>query len=105
MAVVLADDAFIRELNRDYRGQDKPTNVLSFPGEDAYLGDLILAYETVEREAREQGKSAKHHAIHLLVHGTLHLLGYDHMVAKDAARMEALEIKILKKQEIDNPYL
>jgi len=106
MAVVLADDAFIRGLNKTYRGKDKATNVLSFPaGEADVLGDLVLAFETVEREAKEQGKNPKHHAVHLLVHGTLHLLGYDHENDKDAAQMEAHEIKILKKLEVDNPYL
>lgn len=107
MAVVLADDAFVRDLNHTYRGQDKPTNVLSFPGEEGgeVLGDVVLALETVEREAREQDKTVKHHAIHLLVHGTLHLLGYDHLRRKEAESMEALEIKILKKLGVSNPYL
>ena len=110
MTVVLADDAFIRELNKTYRGKDKPTNVLAFPEggspqAGAYLGDLILALETVEREAKEQGKSFKEHTTHLLVHGTLHLLGYDHEGEKDAAHMEALEVKILKKLNVGNPYL
>ena len=120
MAVVLADDAFIRELNSHYRGADKPTNVLSFPSEEDiekrsarllrgkpefYLGDVVLALETLQREAQQQNKNFKHHLIHLLTHGTLHLLGYDHINDGDANRMEALEIKILKKQGIDNPYL
>ena len=119
MAVVLADDAFIKKLNRDYRGKNKATNVLSFPSEpdiernaktfsrqgEYELGDIILAYETILREATEQKKSFTHHARHLLVHGTLHLLGYDHMEQAQAQAMEKLEIKILKKQNIDNPYL
>lgn len=120
MAVVLADDAAIRELNRDYRGFDKPTNVLSFPAHDTLeknarklargqpvvaLGDIVLAYETIRAEAAAQGKNPRDHVKHLLVHGTLHLLGYDHMAAKEAAVMEGLEIKILKKQNINNPYL
>lgn len=106
IAVVLADDAFAQQLNRDYRGKDKPTNVLSFPNDEAgQLGDIVLAFETVEREAAEQGKSFKHHAVHLLVHGTLHLLGYDHEIEKEAARMEKLEIKILDKLGVANPYL
>lgn len=105
MAVVLADDAFVRELNHQYRGKDKPTNVLSFPGEGDYLGDVVLARETLEREAQEQGKSIRHHALHLLVHGTLHLQGHDHMKEKEAQAMEALEIKILKTLGVSNPYL
>jgi probable rRNA maturation factor len=120
MAVVLADDVFIRELNREYRGFDKPTNVLSFPAEEALeknakrraasrkvmaLGDLVLAYETIIREAEAQGKKVKDHVRHLLVHGTLHLLGYDHIHKEEAEKMERLEIKILKKQKITNPYL
>ena len=110
ITVVLADDAFIRTLNRDYRGKDKPTNVLSFPesripNPESYLGDLVLALETIEREAKEQGKTFRDHTAHLLVHGTLHLLGHDHENDKDAAVMERLEIKILKTLGIGNPYL
>ena len=106
MAVVLADDKFIRQLNRDYRGKDKPTNVLAFPSdEESQLGDVVLALETIEREAREQKKTVKNHTKHLLVHGTLHLLGYDHERKKDAAQMEALEIKILETLGVANPYL
>ena len=105
MAVVLADDAFVRELNHTYRGFDKATNVLSFQGDGDDLGDIVLALETVEREAREQNKSFKTHAQHLLVHGTLHLLGYDHELEKEAAKMEKLEVKILKTLGICNPYL
>lgn len=110
ISVVLADDAFIRELNRDYRGKDKPTNVLSFPNtdygkQDPHLGDLILALETIEREAREQGKTVRNHVTHLLVHGVLHLLGHDHENDEDAEEMEASEIKILKKLGVANPYL
>ena len=105
LTVVLADDAFIRRLNRDFRGHDKPTNVLSFPsGEKNYLGDIILSLGTVRREAKRQGKSARDHATHLLVHGTLHLLGFDHEQEREAARMERLEIKILEKLGIGNPY-
>lgn len=110
ITVVLANNSFIRELNKQYRGKDTATNVLSFPesripNPESYIGDIILAFETIEREAKEQGKSFKHHAIHLLVHGTLHLLGHDHEDDKDAARMEKLEIKILEKLGITNPYL
>lgn len=116
VAVVLADDAFIKTLNHDYRSKDKATNVLSFPAGEGTaaarnraheheLGDIILAFETITREANEQQKPFRHHARHLLVHGLLHLLGHDHMDEKEAAKMEALEVKILKKQGIANPYL
>ena len=120
MAVVLADDAFIRELNHTYRGKDKATNVLSFPSVEKMeasakrlskgvnqfeLGDVVLALETVEHEAQKQGKAFKDHAIHLLVHGTLHLLGYDHEKDSEAAQMEKMEIKILKELGLSNPYL
>jgi probable rRNA maturation factor len=120
MAVVLADDDFIRELNHTYRSKDKPTNVLSFPSmpdiekqaaklvkgqEEFELGDIVMAYSTVAREAGQQEKTFRDHAIHLLVHGTLHLLGHDHEEAGQAAAMERTEIKILKKQNIKNPYL
>jgi probable rRNA maturation factor len=104
VCVVLANDAFVRNLNRDFRRKDKPTNVLSFPG-DEHLGDIILARQTILREAKEQGKTARDHAVHLIVHGMLHLQGYDHEHEKDAKAMEALEIKILKKLGISNPYL
>lgn len=106
MTVVLADDAFMRELNKTYGGKDRPTNVLSFPdGTNGYLGDVILALETIEREAGEQGKRFRDHAAHMLVHGTLHLLGHDHIKDKEAEIMERLEIKILKKLNVSNPYL
>lgn len=107
IAVVLADDAFVQNLNKQYRGKDKPTNVLSFPASlgDGELGDIILAFETIEREAAEQQKTFRNHATHLLVHGFLHLLGYDHIEEKEAEIMEKLEIKILKKLGISNPYL
>src|SRR5689334_13695627 len=105
LSVVLADDKFIHDLNKTFRGKNKPTNVLSFHGEGKHIGDLVLAYETIKREAKEQGKSFKAHATHLLVHGTLHLLGHDHEREKDATEMERLEIKILKKLKVNNPYL
>lgn len=120
ITVVLADDAFIQELNRDYLGKDKPTNVLSFPAvadlektgrnlvkgqRDFYLGDIVLAVETIEREAAEQGKTIEAHLTHLLVHGTLHLLGHDHEDDSEAILMERIEIKILKKLGVRNPYL
>lgn len=105
ITVVLADDKFIKSLNRDFRGKDKPTNVLSFPGEEEHLGDIVLALETIECEADAQGKSFKDHTKHLLVHGTLHLLGYDHERDIEAQIMEEKEIKILKKLKVNNPYL
>ena len=109
VTVVLADDAQVRELNRDYRKKDKATNVLSFPDGATYgdfisLGDIILAYETIAREADEQGKRFSHHAQHLVVHGVLHLMGYDHENDDDAETMERREVRILKGLAIANPY-
>ena len=106
LGITLADDETVRVLNRDHRGQDKPTNVLSYPsGERDFLGDMVLARQTVWREAREQRKSAADHFTHLVVHGTLHLLGYDHETGEaDAERMEALERRILAKLGIADPY-
>ena len=107
VAVVLADDAFVQQLNKDYRGKNAPTNVLSFPNDEqtGELGDIILALETIEREATAQGKKFRDHAAHLLVHGFLHLLGYDHIKDAEAEVMEKKEIKILQKLAIANPYL
>lgn len=105
LSLIFADNDFVQKLNRDWRGQDKPTNVLSFPQNEAMLlGDIILAYETVQREAKEQGKRLEDHAIHLIVHGLLHLLGYDHIDDLDAKNMENLEIHILQTLGIKNPY-
>ncbi len=107
IAIVLADDEFVKDLNSQYRGKNKPTNVLSFPASPMTpeLGDIVLAIETIEKEAREQKKTFRNHATHLLVHGFLHLLGYDHMEEKQADIMEKMEIKILEKLGITNPYL
>lgn len=105
VAVVLADDDFVQGLNKEFRGKDKPTNVLSFPSESPELGDIILAIETIEREAKEQNKTFREHTAHLLAHGFLHLLGYDHEQEKEAEKMERKEIKILKSLGIKNPYL
>lgn len=104
LSVVLTDDEAVRVLNRDFRGKDKPTNILSFPQDPPMLGDLVLARETVEREADEQDKRFQDHFTHLIVHGLLHLLGYDHEEDDEAEEMEALEVDILKAMGINNPY-
>lgn len=108
VAVALSSDASVQVLNGQFRGKPKPTNVLSFPaGEgvpEGFIGDVILAAETVRREADEQGVPFAHHVQHLVVHGILHLLGYDHISAADAERMEAIEISILSKLGVANPY-
>jgi probable rRNA maturation factor len=106
LAVALSDDRRVQALNRRDRKQDRPTNVLSYPsGERSFLGDIVLARQTVWREARAQRKTPADHVAHLVVHGTLHLLGHDHETsAADAERMEALERRILKKLGIADPY-
>lgn len=114
VSVRVVDEDEGRRLNSQYRGKDKATNVLSFPtGDDLVLpeneprplGDLVLCAPVVAREALDQGKELASHWAHLLVHGTLHLLGYDHQQASDAAEMEALEISILAEQGVPNPYI
>ena len=106
LTVALADDRRVRSLNARDRKKDKPTNVLSYPsGEREFLGDVVLARQTVWREARSQGKTPADHVAHLVVHGTLHLMGYDHETGEaDAERMEALERRILAKLGIADPY-
>jgi probable rRNA maturation factor len=105
LAVVLGDNAEIQRLNRDFRGKDTSTNVLSFPSDEPdEWGDIILAYETIADEALAQGKAFDAHLTHLLVHGMLHLLGYDHMDDAEAEQMEALEVEILAKLAVANPY-
>ena len=105
LSVVLSDDVFIQGLNKQWRGKDKPTNVLSFPqDEPALLGDVILAFETVKREAAEQDKPFESHVKHLVVHGILHLLGHDHENDDEAEEMESLEIEILQALGVKNPY-
>lgn len=105
VSVVLTNDREIQNLNKTFRHKDNPTNVLSFPSEEeGELGDIILAYETIMREAEEAGVSPRHHTIHLIIHGFLHLLGYDHEKENEAQRMEAMEIQILKDLNIANPY-
>ena len=107
----IVDEAESRRLNRDYRGRDKPTNVLSFPSElpselldYECLGDLVICAPVVEAEARQQGKPSQAHWAHLVVHGMLHLQGLDHETEAEAARMEALEIEILHTLGHTNPY-
>ncbi|MBM3491694.1 MAG: rRNA maturation RNase YbeY [Alphaproteobacteria bacterium] len=106
LTVALADDQAVRVLNARYRGQDKPTNVLSFPSTDLAegLGDIILARQTVLAEASRQGKPNAHHLAHLVAHGVLHLLGHDHARAGAAARMERLERRVLAGFAIPDPY-
>jgi probable rRNA maturation factor len=115
VSILLTDDARIQELNRDWRGKDKPTNVLSFPaltpGEvppsdmPFLLGDIVLAYGTVAGEAEAEGKPIADHLRHLLVHGVLHLLGHDHEAEDEAERMEALEVRVLEGLGVPDPYL
>ena len=125
VAVLACDDARIAVLNADFRGKPQPTNVLSWPsderGADAdggaparphpgpagmpeELGDIAIAWETCEREAEDQGKPLRDHVSHLIVHATLHLLGYDHVRDGDAALMEGTEIRILEAMGLSNPY-
>lgn len=104
LAVVLADDAFLHSLNHTYRQKNKATNVLSFPGSNGEIGDIILAQETIAAEAQAQGKHFLQHTAHLVVHGCLHLLGYDHETPSEADEMEAHEIAILASLGFPNPY-
>jgi probable rRNA maturation factor len=119
--IILTEDANVKTLNRDYRGKNKPTNVLSFPqinlqkfrrteldmfppGNVIPLGDIVLAFQTIRAECLAQDKSMENHVIHLIVHGTLHLLGYDHMRAGEAKTMEKLECDILSVLGYPDPY-
>ena len=113
VSVRIVDEAEMRALNREYRDQDKPTNVLAFPAGDAgfalpgqipLLGDIVVCAGVVAREADEQGKPLEHHWAHMLVHGTLHLLGYDHVGEEQAGTMEAIERRILDEFGIADPY-
>jgi probable rRNA maturation factor len=111
LSLVLADDATVRALNARWRGKDAPTNVLAFAsdelsaaGKPVLLGDVVLAYQTVSAEAKAQGKSLADHFRHLVIHGVLHLLGYDHVAAAPAKRMEALETRILASLGVADPY-
>jgi probable rRNA maturation factor len=115
LSVILTSDRAIRTLNRRWRGRDKPTNVLSFPapapagraaarGVRRHLGDIVLAYETMAREARAEGKPLDHHIAHLTLHGFLHLLGYDHESHGQAEAMERRERRILARLGVPDPY-
>jgi probable rRNA maturation factor len=131
LAIVLTDDSAIRALNRDWRGKDQPTNVLSFPAKDPsaflsrkrgrmgvasrradapwgrarLLGDIVIAYETMAAEAIAEHRPFRHHLAHLAVHGFLHLVGHDHAAEAEADAMEALEIAVLARLDVPNPYL
>ena len=109
ISVVLCDDAEIRRLNRQWRGKDSATNVLSFPsppgpGRQRHLGDIVIAFETVAREASEEAKTFGAHLAHMVVHGYLHLVGYDHENEADAEIMEGLEGEILAELGVEDPY-
>ncbi|MBB3811002.1 rRNA maturation RNase YbeY [Pseudochelatococcus contaminans] len=111
LSVALSDDAAVRQLNAQWRGLDKPTNVLSFPAAEAdeladapHVGDIVLAFETVAREARDDGKTLADHTSHLVIHGLLHLLGFDHETDAEAEAMEAIEIAALSDLGIADPY-
>nr|WP_243389650.1 rRNA maturation RNase YbeY [Arboricoccus pini] len=116
LSILLTDDARIQVLNRDWRGKDKATNVLSFPGVDpqelvflptgapVLLGDIVIALETVEREAAERGIDIEAHLTHLVIHGVLHLLGHDHEDDDEATRMEAIETELLARFGIVDPH-
>jgi probable rRNA maturation factor len=116
LAIVLTHDSAIRRLNREWRGKDEPTNVLAFPARPAaggrqgpqphpLMGDIVIAYQTLAREAAAEGKPFGHHLAHLAVHGFLHLSGHDHLTDRQAAAMEGLEIAILARLGIPNPYV
>jgi probable rRNA maturation factor len=108
VSIVLTGDSEMQKLNRQWRGVDKPTNVLSFPakaGGAKMLGDIVVAYETLQRECAEEGGHFLHHLAHLAVHGFLHLSGYDHATDAQAETMEALESKIMRALKMPDPYL
>ena len=105
LAISLVSDRQMKKINFQFRDKNKPTNVLSFPAFDRlFLGDIVIAYETLECEAKEQKKKFNDHLTHLILHSILHLLGHDHEEEKMAQKMEKLEIKILKQLDIENPY-
>lgn len=112
ISILLSDDRMVRNLNREHRGKDKPTNVLSFtgddgpalPGSEVLLGDIVLAWQTVSAEARAQGKPVADHTSHLVIHGVLHLLGYDHERVEDATTMERIEVDSMARLGLPDPY-
>jgi probable rRNA maturation factor len=120
ITVRIVDDEEIQQLNQQYRGKDAATNVLSFPFEIPdlavpegieidesifnFLGDIVISAQVVKQESKQQNKLLKHHWAHMLIHGTLHLLGYDHIEEQEAEEMEGIEIAILQKLAIDDPY-
>lgn len=110
LSILLTDDAEQHDLNRQWRGKDSSTNVLSFPQIEPFgpvtgiLGDITMARETLEREAVDLGKSFEDHFTHLMVHGFLHILGYDHLTDEEAAEMEGLETRILAELGVEDPY-
>lgn len=112
ISVLLTDDRAMAALNEQWRGKEGPTNVLSFPGDDrpsapgapVFLGDIVLAFETLEREAAGDGKPFADHLAHLVIHGVLHLLGYDHETDDEASEMEALETELLAGLGVPDPY-
>ena len=111
VAILLTDDSSIRALNRQWRGIDAPTNVLSFPAAVTqtsvaakFFGDIVLSYETLARECADEDRIFLHHLAHLTVHGFLHLIGYDHQVDSEADEMEALESRIMTHLQLPDPY-
>jgi len=110
LLIRIVDKLEIQNLNKTYRNKDQTTNVLSFPSDlpieidESILGDVVICADVVANEAKAQNKTFEHHLIHMAIHGTLHLLGYDHVEESDANKMESLEIEILEKIEIANPY-
>ena len=109
VSIVLADDDFVHQLNSEYRHMDKPTNVLSFPMPVIDvpmrpLGDIVLSLDTLQKESQEQNKTLCEHMTHLLIHGALHLCGYDHITDKQANQMESLEIEKMKSLGFEDPY-
>ena len=112
VSILLTDDKAIRLLNREWRGIDKPTNVLSFPAATTkasvrmpLFGDIVIAYETLKRECDDEDRIFLHHLAHLTVHGFLHLIGYDHQVEAQAEEMEGLESKIMMRMQMPDPHL
>ncbi|RDV03944.1 rRNA maturation RNase YbeY [Undibacter mobilis] len=109
VSILLSDDSAVRDLNRQFRGLDKPTNVLSFPAADTpatqgHLGDIVIAYETLRRECEAEDRLFIHHLAHLTAHGFLHLIGYDHQTDAQADEMEALESRIMTAMNMPDPW-